>query len=63
MSKKWVKEKRYDTMPVYCPIDLETGIIMTGISYIGEPDGEIVGEFWYERGEIKYHLSEGTAKK
>ena len=59
-TQTWVKERTEATIPftypIYCPINLETGIVKVGLSYVGEPVGLIVGEFWYEEGEIIVHL-------
>lgn len=60
MIEKWLKQRNPPVpIDVYCPVNLETGQIVVGLSYVGEPDGEVVGEFWYEKGEIKAELYQG----
>jgi hypothetical protein len=47
MYEKWVKERGRDW---YSPIEVEnqTYEIVTGLAIIGIPDGDIIGEFWFE---------------
>lgn len=57
MNETWLKERNSECpIPVYCPVDLKTGSIMIGLTYLGEPKGDVVGEFWYEEGEVKAEL-------
>lgn len=64
MKEKWLKQ-RNPPIPVdaYCPVDLEKGRVMVGLTHIGEPDGEIVGEFWYEGSDIHVKLFESKQNK
>lgn len=58
MNEKWVQQIDTDCpIPVYCPIDLEKGTVVVGLTYIGEPEGEVVGTFEYTKDGIKVHLS------
>ena len=59
MNETWVRQTDTDCpIPVYCPIDLETGVVMVGLTHLGEPDGEIVGTFTYDKDGVEVRLSE-----
>jgi len=63
MADKWVKRINSNIpVDVYSPINLETGQLTLGLGYIGEPDGEVVGEYWFEKGEIKVRLFDISRK-
>ena len=59
MTKTWVRQIDSDCpIPAFCPIDLETGVVMVGLTYLGEPEGKIVGTFTYDKEGVKVYLSE-----
>ena len=48
MFEKYVKlvaEHRKDMPDCFCPIDIDNGSIVIGLSLIGFCDGEVVGEY------------------
>jgi hypothetical protein len=47
---KWVG----DESEHYCPYDPATGRVTTGLSFIGGPPGEVVGEFYED--EYGFHV-------
>lgn len=64
MTETWLKQINTGVpVDAYCPVDLETGRIIVGLTYIGEPDGEVVGEFWYDKGEIRARLFDTSTKE
>ncbi len=43
--KRWVRERNTDC---YCPIEDDNHTVVLGMNFIGDPPGEVVGEFWFD---------------